>query len=151
MCASGKKTEMDKDQDQSENPKTQKALSDALRGGLNAQFELARSLEADGDFELACGWYKKAAMQGHNEAAYCCGMLCLKMKGEPMKEAAYWLGRAATAGHVNAQHQLAVVLGNGYGVKHDPEESLRWHRIAASYGHKESKDKLEKLSNFLGN
>lgn len=142
---------MDKGQEQSENPKSQKALSEALRGGVAAQFELGRALEEDGDNELACAWYKKAAMQGHIEAAYCCGMLCLKMKGEHMKEAAYWLGRAANSGHVDAQHQLAVVLGNGYGVKHDPEESLRWHRIAASYGHKESQDKLEKLNKFLGN
>lgn len=142
---------MDKGQEQSENPKSQKALSEALRGGVAAQFELGRVLEQDGDNDLACAWYKKAAMQGHIEAAYACGMLCLKMKGEHMKEASYWLGRAANAGHVDAQHQLAVVLGNGYGVKHDPEESLRWHRIAASYGHKESQDKLEKLNKFLGN
>jgi TPR repeat protein len=141
---------MDKDRE-TDSPKTAKALSEALRGGVAAQFQLAVALEEDGDHDLACAWYKKAAMQGHVEASYCCGMLCLKMQGETMKEAAYWLGRAANAGHVDAQHHLAEVLGNGYGVKHDPDESLRWHRIAASYGHKESQDKLEKLNKFLGN
>lgn len=134
-----------------ENPKSAKFLSEALQGGLEAQFQLAKALEEDEDFDLARSWYQKAAGQGHIDAAYHCGMLCLKMKGEEMKQAAFWLGKAANAGHVDAQHQLAVVLGNGYGVKHDPDESLRWHRIAASYGHPQSKAKLDSLNNFLGN
>jgi TPR repeat protein len=61
------------------------------------------------------------------------------------------LGRAANAGHVDAQHNLAVALERGMGVKLDPEESLRWHRIAASYGHPRSKEKLDSLNDFLGN
>lgn len=134
-----------------ENHKADKFLPAALQGGLDAQFQLAKALEEDEDFELARAWYQKAAGQGHVESAYHCGMLCLKMKGEAMQQAAFWLGKAANAGHVDAQHQLAVVLGNGYGVKHDPDESLRWHRIAASYGHPKSKAKLDSLDNFLGN
>ena len=142
---------MPKDTDSDPNNKALNALSDALRGGLQAQFDLAVALEEEGDNELAIGWYQKAAMQGHVEASFRAGMLCLKVKGERMKEASYWLGRAANAGHVDAQHNLAIVLENGYGTKLDPEESLRWHRIAASYGHKLSQDKLEKLNKFLGN
>jgi TPR repeat protein len=141
---------MDADKN-AENARSSKVLSEALQGGLEAQFQLAKALEEDDDLELARAWYQKAAGQGHVESAYHCGMLCIKMKGEAMKQAAYWLGKAANAGHVDAQHQLAVVLGNGVGVKHDPEESLRWHRIAASYGHPQSKAKLDSLNSFLGN
>ena len=136
---------------ESDNNKAMNALSEALRGGVQAQFELATVLEEDEDYELAIGWYQKAAMQGHVEACFRVGMLCLKLNGERNKEASYWLGRAANAGHVEAQHNLAVVLEKGIGTKLDPEESLRWHRIAASYGHKQSQDKLEKLNKFLGN
>lgn len=134
---------------QSDNPKAFNALSEALKGEVHAQYQLAMILEEEKDTELACGWYQKAAMQGHSAAAYRMGMLCLQINGDKQKEAVYWLERAAQAGHGDAQYNLALVHERGLGVKLDPEEALKWHRIAARRGHPDAQAKLTKMDNWM--
>ena len=125
------------------------ALSEALRGTVAAQFELAVILEEQ-DLELATAWYQKAAQQGHTEAAFRAGLLCLKSELRRQPEAVYWLSQAANAGHLSAQYNLGLVHEKGLGVKVDPEEALKWHRIAARQGHAAAKEKLERLNEYLG-
>lgn len=134
----------------SDNPKAFKALSEALKGEVNSQYQLAMILEEEKDIDLACAWYQKAAQQGHSSAAFRCGMLCLKAKGLREREAVYWLQQAANAGHTGAQYNLALVHENGLGVSVDPEEALKWHRVAARRGHPDSQAKLDSMSNWLG-
>lgn len=140
--------------DQSEctdNHRVAAALSEALRGTVAAQFELAVILEEEQeDYELATAWYQKAAQQGHTEAAFRAGLLCLRSESRREPEAVYWLSQAANAGHPSAQYNLALVHEQGLGVKVDPDEALKWHRIAALQGHSQSKQKLEKLNEWLG-
>jgi TPR repeat protein len=135
---------------QSENPKGFSALSEALRGSVSSQYELAMMLEEQSDIELACAWYQKAAMQGHTGAAFRCGMLCLKAKGERQKEASYWLTMAANNGYPEAQYNLALIHEKGLGgAKIDPDEALKWHRIAARLGHAEARAKLDSMDSWL--
>lgn len=132
-----------------QDPKAFKALSLALKGEVEAQYHLAMILEEELFIELAHGWYGKAAMQGHAEAAFRCGMLCLREQGEWAAQAPYWLERAANLGHTAAQYNLALVLEKGLGGRIDPEESLKWHRIAARAGHSASQARLDTMSSLF--
>lgn len=131
-------------------PDSYSALSDALRGVVHSQYKLAIILEEEeNDFELAGAWYKKAAMQGHSEAAYRAGMLCLRMHNNEAHEAVYWLGVAASQGHTGAQYNLAMAHERGKGVRLDPEEALKWHRLAARHGHPDSLAKLASMDSWI--
>lgn len=133
----------------SENPKAFKALAEALKGEVNAQYQLAQILEEEQDYDLASGWYQKAALQGHASAAYRMGMLCLNPKCDRREnEAVYWLQRAATSGHAGAQYNLGIVFEKGIGCKHNPDEALKWHRMAAMRGHAEAQAHLDSMSIF---
>src|SRR5262249_31114562 len=103
-----------------ESEKGHKALSDALRGHVHAQLELAAALEEEHDLELAAAWFKKAAMQDHAESAFRAGLLCLS-NPKTVDECAYWFHKAACMGHDKAQFNLADLYEHGIGVKVDPE------------------------------
>ena len=134
-----------------DNPRLAEVLSEALRGTVTAQFDLAVILEEEEeDFDLATSWYQKAAQQGHSEAAFRAGILCLRKGSRREPEAAYWFLQAANAGHASAQFNLALVHEKGLGVKVDPDEALKWLRIAARQGHVEAKEKLARLNEWLG-
>jgi uncharacterized protein len=125
-------------------------LAEALNGNIDAQFELALSLETEQkDLELALCWYKKAAMQGHVEAAYRAGVLCMRSKKQLYEEAAYWLHKAAGGGHSMAQHDLGDMYEKGKGVKLDPEASVYWHREAAKRGNADSQAKIQTLNSWF--
>jgi TPR repeat protein len=49
-------------------------------------------------------------------------------------EAAKWIGRAATAGHPEAQVDYALILFRGHGVPPDPERGAEFFRRAAEKG-----------------
>lgn len=134
-----------------DNQRAAATLSEALRGAVSAQFELAVILEEEQeDYELATAWFQKAALQGHTEAAFRAGLLCLREDARREPEAVYWLSQAANAGHSSAQYNLGLVHEKGLGVKVDPDEALKWHRRAAHQGHVEAKEKLERLNEWLG-
>jgi TPR repeat protein len=125
-------------------------LSLALNGDIQAQFELAQHLQADNQFEVAAGWFKKAALQGHPEAALQCGLLYLNA-AEPSQrtDALYWLQKSASAGNSEAEFQLSNAYESGLGVRIDPDESLRWLRMAANHGNVNAQKKLKGLTDFL--
>ena len=55
-------------------------------------------------------WFRKAEEQGHAEAQYNLGALCLIGRGVPKGErrAAEWFGRAAAQGHPDAKAALGI-------------------------------------------
>ncbi|HEY9793229.1 MAG TPA: tetratricopeptide repeat protein [Candidatus Obscuribacterales bacterium] len=132
-----------------DNSNSSAALSKALSGDVNAQVELAKSLETEGQADVALGWYKKAAIQGHSEAAILAGLLCLKSDSSVQRDAFFWFQKAATQGSAEGEYQLALLYESGMGVKMDPDESLRWLRIAANHGHAKAIAKLDNLRLFL--
>jgi TPR repeat protein len=132
-----------------DNSNSSAVLSRALSGDVNAQVELARSLEQEGQTEVALGWYKKAAVQGHSEAAILTGLLCMQSDKSIQKDAFFWFQKAATQGSAEGEYQLALLYESGIGVKMDPDEALRWLRSAASHGHAKAIAKLDNLRLFL--
>src|SRR5262245_41652980 len=106
-----------------DNTNSSAVLSQALSGDVSAQVELAKSLEKEGQTEVALGWYKKAALQGHQEAAVLTGLLCLQSDKSVQKDAFFWFQKAATQGYAEAEFQLALLYECGIGVKMDPDES----------------------------
>jgi hypothetical protein len=123
-----------------------KELTALAEGGDSAaQFYLG-TLYSDGkavtrDYRKAVEWYGKAAAQGHGDAEFTLGFLYLSGAGEgagavpaDAQLAAKWLKIAAAKGHVGAQSALATIYGEGYGVRRDTTESLRWAQNAAERG-----------------
>jgi TPR repeat protein len=49
-------------------------------------------------------------------------------------QAVQWYRRAAERGHADAQYNLGFMYLLGEGVQNDPEEGLRWLRLAAAQG-----------------
>lgn len=64
--------------------------------------------KAGGDFNKALEWYKKAAMQDHDEAQNVLGDMYKKGKSVPenYSTAIDWYKKAARNGNLNAQEKL---------------------------------------------
>jgi TPR repeat protein len=124
-------------------------LSKALHGDVQAQFELSCLLIEEGQPEVAGGWFKKAALSGHVEAAFRVAMLCLEGDAISRTDAMFWMQKAAAAGHAGAEYQLARMYEMGAGVKMNPDMALRFYRQAAQHGNAEAAEKLAELNLFI--
>jgi uncharacterized protein len=93
----------------------------AERGNADAQFNLGQAYKLGRgvpvDLQMAEQWYRKAALQGHEqaEANYA---LALFENGK-RAEAVPWLERAVTRGDARVQYVYGVMLFNGDGVTKD--------------------------------
>lgn len=108
----------------------------ATAGDARAQF-MAGRLADDGlagavDPDAAARWYELAARQDFVPAQLALGRLKLD-KGNP-EEGGIWLERAALAGQVDAQFDLAVLLASGMGVAQDLPAARNWYFRAAQAG-----------------
>lgn len=56
--------------------------------------------------------------------------------------AANWFKIAAEAGHLGAQHNLALMYESGLGVPRNDAEALRWCKAAAENGHAASQNNM---------
>ncbi|MBP6012079.1 MAG: 2OG-Fe(II) oxygenase [Alphaproteobacteria bacterium] len=87
----------------------------ALRGDSEAQFQLARLLNAQGRGELARQWLERAAAAGHAEAT--CVLGCLLLDGATARPgiagAVKVLMRACALGSATAHRQVAVLMATG--------------------------------------
>ena len=82
--------------------------------------------------------YLAPAEQGDTRAqAYIGYLYYTGAEGAPLDpaRAAYWFRLAATAGHNDAQYNLALLLVHGTDVAADPAEALQWFEAAALQGH----------------
>lgn len=89
--------------------------SRAHRGDSEAQFQLARLLNAQGRGELARQWLERAAAAGHAEAT--CVLGCLLLDGATAQQgvagAVKVLLRACALGSAAAHRQVAVLMATG--------------------------------------
>jgi TPR repeat protein len=84
------------------------------------------------DLRQAFVWCEKAAMQRFAPAQATMGLLFAGMKDYP--KAVSWLEKAAQAGDVEAQYNLAVMHGKGQGVPVNLEAAFHWLQQAALQG-----------------
>jgi TPR repeat protein len=62
---------------------------------------------------------------------------------------AWWIRRAALAGHPYAQGFLGVMYVDGVGVPQDDVEAYVWHAVAAANGEENAAESLERLARNL--
>ncbi|HEX4693864.1 SPOR domain-containing protein [Sphingomonas sp.] len=93
----------------------------AIAGDADAQFDLAQAYKLGRgvpvDLPMAESWYRKAALQGHQQAEDNYG-LALFEDGK-REEAVPWLEKAVARGEPRAQLVLGTMLFNGDGVPRD--------------------------------
>lgn len=113
----------------------------ATRGLSTAQTNLGmvlyHGLGCPHNSGAAAEWWRRAASAGHAVAACSLGLLYERGDGVPANavEAHALYTLAAEAGDGEAQRHLAKLFERGaVGVKHNPEEALRWYERAASLG-----------------
>ena len=88
-------------------------------------------------FRAAAQWVRRAAEQGHTEAAYNLATLYVSGQGveRDLAEAAKWCTvRRPRKGKATAQSNLGVFYASGQGVPQDLAEAARWFRKAAEQG-----------------
>ena len=107
----------------------------AKMGQVRAQYELGNcyfyAKEINRDAEEAAEWYKKAMVQGHEEA----------------KEKFYTfysktLEKTAKEGDARAQYETGNAYLSGNSVKKDTETAAEWYLKAMSAGHEGAKEKF---------
>ena len=91
------------------------------------------------DCEEAAFWFRKAAEQGHVEAAMQLGSMYAEGEGvdKSCAEAAYWYCKAANQGNVLAADELidlGTLYAEGTGVPQNDTEAARLFRVAADQG-----------------
>lgn len=95
--------------------------SPADRGNADAQFNLGQAYKlgrgVPKDPALAEQWYRKAALQGHEQAEANYGLALFENGKRP--DAAPWLERAVARGDARAQYILGIMLFNGDGIRKD--------------------------------
>ncbi len=93
----------------------------ATGGNADAQFNLGQAYKLGRgvpmDIRLAEDWYRKAALQGHEQAEANYG-LALFENGK-RGDAVQWLQRAVARGDARAQYVLGVMLFNGDAIEKD--------------------------------
>jgi TPR repeat protein len=134
-------------------------MSKAAEQGLaSAQFNLAvlyeMGVSGPTNLKEAIRWYTLAAEQGFVRAQFnlgliyqngCCSPTFLSYgltdeerdeeRNEYLKKAAYFYGLAAKQKHTRAQHNLAVMYQNGWGVAQDLVMAKHWHEEAKAQGY----------------
>ena len=107
-------------------------------GDADAQFLLARRFAdgADKNYFKAADLFRRAAEQGHVEAAYRTGLCYDLGKGvaEDGAQAVSWYLKAAENGDVKAQYRLGECFDYGHGVPKDSDTADRWFLAAAEQG-----------------
>ena len=118
---------------------------DAIASASRGQHEHAKGVFVriggrafdEGDISEAGEWYRRAAVAGHNDAAYRLGEL---LQSDEPGEARRWFEQAAASGHNDSAHALGDLLrGNA------PAEARQWYERAATAGHANAAFKLGQL------
>lgn len=105
---------------------------------LRLQYQLARSLEVDGNLTEAFAIYLKAAEAGYPAAMNGVGRLYVEGRGTALDLdlALVWYGKAALLGDVAAITNLGAIYENGpEGFRVDKATAYLWYKIAADRGY----------------
>ncbi|PKC10699.1 HCP-like protein [Rhizophagus irregularis] len=110
----------------------------AKNGNKFAQFKLGyfyyNGIGTQIDKEKSIVWYEKSAMQNHSDAQLCLGLL-YKREEEDLKEALYWIRKAAENGNKAAQFYLGKYYYYGTGIEKDYGKSFEWYEKSAKQGY----------------
>lgn len=93
---------------------------------------------------LAMNWIRRAALQGHADAARQLAKGFREGLGLPkdVSESVNWTRRAAAGGSLEAQYNLALHYLNGFGVEENWSSALEWFRRAAGSGYEPARQAL---------
>ena len=110
----------------------------AEAGQPAAQYWYALHLETEaGAASTASTWYRRAAAQGHRDAALRLAQILergIGVAADPAEARILYAG-VAQAGVIVAQFNLAVMLEEGRGGARDLENAAFWYHLAALQGH----------------
>ena len=97
----------------------------------DAKALLRQGVVADkaGDYAVAVGFYRQAAMHGQGVA-------------QDYAEAARWFAKAALQGNILAQSNLGWLYQSGHGVAQDFSAARHWYLKAACRGHAAAQNNL---------
>jgi len=149
--------------------------SGAKRGDAKSQYKLGLYYQTTKDDNMrAMIWYKKAAKQGNKDAmlALCLfkEVISLGDDSHPFKsetnnveittnsirltdvqktEHFKFISLKANSGDPIAQYQLGLIYENGYGIKRNSKEALKWYKLALKHGYKEANLAYELLKEAL--
>lgn len=123
----------------------------AVAGDADAQFNLAQAYKLGRgvplDPALAESWFRKAAVQGHVQAADNYG-LALFQAGRKT-EAAPWLEKSVAHGEPRAQLVLGTMLFNGDGVPRDYPRAYALMTLASQAGLQAASQTLAQMDQYI--
>jgi TPR repeat protein len=99
------------------------------------------------DASAACGWFERAAEQGHGDGALALATCYYLGRGraQDMVQAHRWYLEAAKAGDVGAQYLVASMFETGLGVAADDRLARYWYDVAARNGDVAARAKLKAM------
>lgn len=125
--------------------------SAAIAGNPDAQFNLGQAYKmgrgVPTDLKQAEQWYRKAALQGHEQAETNYG-LALFENGK-RSEAVEWLERGASRGDPRTQYVLGVMLFNGDGIAKDWVRAYALMVRASSTGLEAATKTLAQMDQYI--
>jgi cell division septation protein DedD len=123
----------------------------AVAGDADAQFNLGQAYKlgrgVKTDLDEALVWYRKAAAQGHLQAADSCGHLLHYLQKIP--EALPFLIASSERGEPRAQYLLATELFNGVHIEKDWVRSYTLMTRAASAGMASASRSLAQMDQYI--
>ncbi len=123
----------------------------AVAGDADAQFNLGQAYKLGRgvpvDPALAESWFRKAALQGHQQAEDNYG-LALFQAGRK-SEAAPWLEKSVQRGEARGQLVLGTMLFNGDGVPRDYPRAYALMTMASRAGLKSASETLAQMDQYI--
>ena len=123
----------------------------AEAGDVDAQFNIGQAYKlgrgVPTDFDVALGWFQKAASKGHGQAQVNVGLLLYN--GGKKKEALPWLKKAAEMDDPRAQYILGTEMFNGEIVGKDWATAYALMTRAASQGLPPAAQNLEAMEKIV--
>jgi TPR repeat protein len=101
-----------------------------------------------GDFATALRLYRRAADQGHGDAANNLGVMYFRGVGVPYDdtEAAKWFRRGAELGDAKAQRNIGNAHRFGQGVPQNDVLALVWFNLAVVHGNQAAAEDREEVA-----
>jgi TPR repeat protein len=123
----------------------------ALKGDPDAQFNMGQAYKlgrgVKTDLNIALDWYKKAAAQGHLQAADSCGHLLHYQ--QRITEALPYLQASSDRGDPRAQYLLATELFNGVHIEKDWVRAYALMTRASSAGMAPASRSLAQMDQYI--
>ena len=104
----------------------------ALCAGAD-DFAMAYHAYQSGEYREASRSFKRLAQNGHTQAQYLLGLLCLNGQGvkQDSERGIDWLKQSAENGYYLAAAELGQIYGSGRGVAMDSEEAAKWISLSS--------------------